>query len=709
MHPVTPTFLGPPAADPRVALPPVILIVDDNAANRDTLIELLAVRNYRFSEAADGPGALRLAAENPPDLVLLDVMMPGMDGYEVCRRLRAHPRLSEVPVIMITALDDESSRLAGIEAGADDFITKPFNRAELRARVQTITRLNRYRRLADAHAALRESEVRFRNLADQCDEAFRFVTLHPERVVYVSPALEKIWGLPAVRFLEDARLWAKAVHPDDRGRVHAAYETLLARKTDRFAEEYRVVRPDGTVRWVLDSGTTIRDSSDRVVSVGSVARDITERKAAEGVMLRAQRMENIGMLAAGIAHDFNNALAPLVMGCTILRAHVEDPAGRRILEMMDKGVGRSVALVRQLLSFARGASGQRQILQTRYVLRELAELAEVTFPKSIRVRATLPGELWPVFANATQIHQVFLNLCVNARDAMPQGGELTITAENRAVDAAAAAVIEGGRTGDFLVVEIRDTGTGIAPDVLPRIWEPFFTTKDEDKGTGLGLSTVSGILHQHDGFVTVETGPSGGTAFTVYLPATEGAGEKEKPGTVSSTRGGNELVLIVDDEEPVRVLAAEILQAHGYRSVTACNGAEAIAVFAPRVAEVRLVLADLQMPLLGGAALASVLHGLNPRLPIIAISGSEEQNAAGCEAFAAGFLAKPFFPDALLAIVRRTLDAVQAAPGRGASGVGVSPRPDDLGPLVGSNKSGTTAGQNAAPAATGPAPPPPRQ
>ena len=507
---------------------PVILVVDDSAANRDTLIELLGVDHFELQEAADGPTALRLASADPPDLVLLDVMMPGMDGYTVCRRLRADERLAEVPVIMITALDDRTSRLTGIEAGADDFVSKPFDRLELRARVQTVTRLNRYRRLAEAQSALRESELRFRSLAEQSDEAFRFVTLHPERIVYVSPATEKIWGLPAASFIEDPRRWIKSIHLDDRTRVQNSYEALLARRIDHFVDEYRVVRPDGSVRWVLESGTPIRDNRGAVVSVGGVARDITGRKAAEEGMLRAQRLENIGMLAAGIAHDFNNALAPLLLGCSALRQQTDAPASVRILDMMEKSVDRSVALTRQMLTFASGASGQRQRLQIRHLLEELAEQAEVTFEKAIRVHAVLPKDLWPIHANPTQIHQVLLNLCVNARDGMPEGGDLTITAANVTLDAVAAEAITGAREGRFLTVEVRDTGTGIAPDVLARIWEPFFTTKGEGKGTGLGLSTVNGILQQHQGFVTVTTAPLGGTAFTIYLPANEPAAQPSR-------------------------------------------------------------------------------------------------------------------------------------------------------------------------------------
>ena len=637
--------------------PAIILIVDDVAANRQTLCELLDAQDYRLVEAADGSAALRLAAETPPDLVLLDVMMPHIDGYEVCRRLRADARLAEVPVIMVTALDDQESRLTGIKAGADDFLTKPFNRAELRARVRTITRLNRYRRLVEAQGALRASEARFLQLAEHSDEVFLFATINPERITFVSPAVEKIWGRPAARFYEDARLWEKAIHPDDQPRVHAAYRAVLAGEAARFTEEYRVVRSDGAVRWVLDGRTPIRDASGAIMSMGGVVHDITERKNAEELMLRAQRLENIGMLAAGIAHDFNNALGPIIMAVPFVRQHVSNPDSLRFLNIVEKSAERGVGLIRQLLSFARGANGEHLLLQARHVLRELAELAEATFPKAIRVETMLPGELWPIQANVTQIHQVFLNLCINARDAMPEGGELTLTAANRTLDVAAAAGIPNGRPGDFLTVEVRDTGTGIPPEVLARIWEPFYTTKGEGKGTGLGLSTVRGILHQHDGFVTVQTRVGHGTAFMVYLPAAESAGDgKTLPHAPQPTRGEGELILVVDDDEPVRLMAAQILGSYGYKVVTACDGAEAIAAFAPRAAEVRLVLTDMDMPMLGGQALATALRRMRPELPIVAMSGTDSPGSVGHNDFTTAFLVKPFQAETLLAIVRHTLD-----------------------------------------------------
>ena len=287
----------------------------------------------------------------------------------------------------------------------------------------------------------------------------------------------------------------------------------------------------------------------------------------------------------------------------------------------------------------------------------MAELAQATFPKAIRIGTLLPGDLWPIQANATQIHQVFLNLCINARDAMPQGGELTLTAANCTLDAAAAAGIPDARPGDFLAVEVRDTGTGIPPEVLARIWEPFYTTKGEGRGTGLGLSTVRGILHQHEGFVTVQTRVDHGTAFMVYLPAAEGAGGGEvRPNAAQPARGEAELILVVDDEEPVRLMAAQILSSYGYRVVTACDGAGAIAAFASRAAEVRLVLTDIDMPMLGGQALATALRRIHPGLPIVAMSGTDGSGSVAHDGFTTAFLAKPFQTETLLSIVRSTLD-----------------------------------------------------
>jgi PAS domain S-box-containing protein len=392
----------------------------------------------------------------------------------------------------------------------------------------------------------------------------------------------------------------------------------------------------------------------------SVFTDITEKRQFEAQALRAQRVENLGMLAAGIAHDFNNALAPIIMAAPLLRPQVKEAAGQRMLDIVEQSSARGAALVRQMLSFARGQVGEKKLVQVAHILREILDLANSTFPKAIRIEAHLENDLWPVMSDPSQIHQIFLNICVNARDAMPDGGVLTISASNLTLSAAEAKKIEDGRAGTYLKVEVRDTGTGIAPEVLARIWDPFFTTKDDGKGTGLGLSTVRSILRQHNGFVTVATSTAGrsarGTQFSFYLPAVVEGDDGGGAMPPAAGRGNGELILLVDDEGPVREIGSKILVRHGYRTITATDGADAIAVFVPHASEVRLLLTDLDMPIVGGAALTAALRRLNPALPVIAMSGGITQTDTSYKGFASSYLAKPFVANALLAIVRKTLD-----------------------------------------------------
>jgi two-component system cell cycle sensor histidine kinase/response regulator CckA len=388
------------------------------------------------------------------------------------------------------------------------------------------------------------------------------------------------------------------------------------------------------------------------------------KKRLDEQFLRTQRLESIGMLASGIAHDLNNVLAPIILAAPVLREHATNPEDLRIITSLEKSAERGVELVRQILSFAHGAGSAQQLVQIQHLVQEALDVTNETFPKNIRVVDNIPGNLWPIMADPTQIHQVLLNLCVNARDAMPDGGTLSISAENSLLDEVTAKRIEGARPGAWTVLHVEDTGTGVPPEALARIWEPFFTTKGEGKGTGLGLSTVRSIVESHNGFITLKTQAGRGTTFRVYLPAAD----VETIGCIVDVpppkrdRGNGELILVVDDEPQIRDITAAMLSRNGYRVLTACDGAEAVALFATRSAEINVLITDLIMPNLDGAALANIVQHLNPRVKVLAMSGLSSAGRSGkTERFGGAFLFKPFKIQTLLTAVNTLLHPAPVA------------------------------------------------
>ena len=471
--------------------PSTLLIVDDHAANRDTLVELLENTDYRLVEAANGLEALKLAAQLLPDLILLDVLMPEMDGFEVCRRLRADPKLAEVPVIMVTALDDQQARIMGIGCGADDFVSKPYDRSELRVRVKTITRLNRYGRLLRERAKVEEASQKIREQAALIDLATDAIgVLDTEaRVPSWNPGAETIFGTAA---------------PEAHGRPRASL--ISQGEPQRLESALAETLRQGEWRGIL-----------------TVSTDQTEFKKLQAQFYRAQRMESLGALAGGIAHDLNNVLAPVLMAAEMLQAGPPAEIQLELAKVIQTSAECGAGLVRQILAFARGSDGQERIeLQPSHLIRDAVVMVKETFPKAMEIRSELDAELFVVRADPTQIHQVLLNLLVNARDAMNGTGKLTVAAENRVLDAAFASQKPGATAGPHVVLRVTDTGSGMTPEVLAKIWNPFFTTKPPGKGTGIGLATVANIVKEHGGFVEVTSKPGAGTTFAIYLPATSG-------------------------------------------------------------------------------------------------------------------------------------------------------------------------------------------
>ncbi|MBX3749280.1 MAG: PAS domain S-box protein [Opitutaceae bacterium] len=505
--------------------------------------------------------------------------------------------------------------------------------------------------------ALRQSEERYRLLFDRNPAPMWLYDAETLRFVAVNETAVRNYGYTEEEFLG---LTIAQIRPEEDlerfiENVHATRDEPLT------VAEWRHRRKDGSIIHVevMSRPLLFNGRPARLV----MASDITEKKQLQEQFLRAQRLESLGMLASGIAHDLNNMLAPILFAGPLLRTSVSSPRDLRILETLEKSAERGSGLVRQILAFAQGTSAAPRITQLKHIARDVVSIVEASFPKNITLEQHIASNAWPVQANPTQIHQVLLNLCVNARDAMPQGGTLAIRVGNRHLDADEAAGIPDARAGDWLVLEVADTGTGIPADIVPRIWESFFTTKAPGKGTGLGLATVRSIVNAHMGFVGLETEVGKGTTFRIFLPASRDpeskGGESGSPFPVpAATR--EELILVVDDDASVREIIAAVLAQHDYRVVTCADGVEAIVNYNAKSRDIALVITDVDMPNLGGAILAATLRRLNPQLRIIAMSGLSSAGVARDDVeeikrIAAAFLPKPFSATDLLAVVHRVL------------------------------------------------------
>ena len=409
--------------------------------------------------------------------------------------------------------------------------------------------------------------------------------------------------------------------------------------------------------------TLIRDKQGRPKSILAINTDITERKKIEAQFMRAQRMESIGTLAGGVAHDLNNILAPIVMSIDILKSFITDEEALGILEAIEMSASRGADIVRQVLSFARGLEGQRIEIQCTHVVKELEKIIKDTFPKDLRLQFFIESDVWTVLGDPTQIHQILLNLCLNARDAMPQGGRLSVRVENRVLDEQYAGMNLEAKPGRYICLSVTDTGMGIPAELLEKIFEPFFTTKSVNKGTGLGLSTVAAIVKSHGGLINVYSEIGKGTTFKVYIPAMEvpvySAGNEK---TIVLPRGNGELILVVDDEMPILTITKQTLSANGYRVLTASDGAEAVATYVQNKDQIAAVLTDMMMPIMDGAALIHALNKVNPDVKIVAASGLTSRGGDS-KAFHAGikhFLAKPYSAGTLLTALRAVLQGTEA-------------------------------------------------
>ncbi len=630
-----------------------VLHIEDDENDAEIVRRLLVSEwpHCHLTWVASRDALVRALHGGPYDVILSDYALPSFDGPEALRLAKLSA--PETPFIFVSGTIGEDRAIEAMRLGADDYVLKDRLRRLLMVLPRTLASAAERRQRLSAEARIQELGT----MLDQAREAI-YITDIADRVVYWNSGAEQMFGWTAA---EAVGAPADACVAPVVGAATA--ECRVRRNAEGvWAGELQVHRRTGEVLIIESRQSLTFDQAGRPKGWLCISSDITARKRLEDQFLRAQRLENLGLLAAGIAHDLNNMLAPILLATPMLRDQATDATSIQLLDTLERSAERGAHLVRQILSFAHGVAGEQHLVQAKHLLRDIAGVITGTFPKSIRLHHAADTDLWPITGNPTQVHQVLLNLCVNARDAMPEGGTLRLTAANRLLGPAEAARLPGARPGPFVLIEVSDTGTGIPPELLKRIWEPFFTTKAPGAGTGLGLSTVRGIVQGHQGFIDVGSAAGQGTTFRIYLPA---AASQVPDAVVASLpllqRGKGELILVVDDEEQIREMIAQMLDRQGYRVIEAADGIDATAVFAHRAAEIKLVISDLHMPNLDGAKFGRALRRINPASRLLVVSGL----ASGLgnredyrpEEFADALLMKPFKADVLLELVHELLSA----------------------------------------------------
>lgn len=634
--------------------PVQILLLEDNIKDGELLQATLEGAGLQCRIArVDTEASFAEALAQDFDLIISDYTLPSFDGRRALAL--AKKRRPEVPFIFVSGTIGEEVAIDSLLGGATDYVLKhKFGRlipAVRRALHEAEERKARRR----VEQQLEVTRQQLQNLFDNLDEVFFSLDSQSGRILQISPACDRVYGLPKEAFFANSEVWKACIHRDDRRAFDASLSGL--RMGVSVSCEYRIQRQDGAVRWLHTKMKPILDPQGGLIRVDGITSDITERKELEAQSLRAQRMENLGRLAGGIAHDLNNLLSPIAMGVELFREKYKDPQTLQTVNAMEFCVTRGTNLVKQILMFARGADGVRTALNPSQLITQFREILLETFPRSIRIVTDIEPGLWSIFADQTQFEQVVMNLCMNARDAMPDGGTLAIRVRNE-TRYVKDPLSGKAKSNPYVVVQVADTGHGIAGENLDQIFEPFFTTKESGAGTGLGLSTVNSIVKSHGGFVRVESAVSKGTTFKVYLPAIGPEPQTNSliPGAEDLPPGNGEQILIVDDEAAMRDLCRTFIENYGYRVLVAGDGAEALALYAEHP-DIRLVITDLDMPTMNGASLIRALEEINPAVRIVTATGSVEEGAFGHTVAGPvrAVLQKPFSPSQLSRLLRETL------------------------------------------------------
>jgi PAS domain S-box-containing protein len=792
------------------------VLVIEGSALRDQVIASLAndsAFEFEFAERLSA-GLVRLE-QGDIDVLLLDVALPEVEDLVIL--IKSQPRQAALPIIVLAGNGNQETLLRTLQAGACDCLLKPgLDRQTLQRALQAAVENRREPRFVqpprlngtngnggqhkaapnngegemvlkesqdqssverkNLEAVLRESEARYRTLADNSTEVIMRCSLDG-RCLYLSPAAQRILGYEPAEQLN--RPFYQFAHPDDRSRVERVGHHLLAGATT-YTVIYRFLHKDGRYIWLetetrllrhpqtrepvemiavsrditkhrrieaqlrqqaalldnardailvtdlddrvllwckgaervygwtsaeakgktlrelfypegspkfdqarskaLEHGewsgetkqrtkegreitvegrwTLVRDEAGQPRSFLVINTDITDRKRIEAHLLRAQRMDSIGALASGIAHDLNNVLAPILMALRPLQQKFTDENSQRWLSLIQKSAERGKDLISQVLTFAKGTTGEQSPLQLSHLVKDISRILKETLPRNIEIEITLQDDLPYVIGDTTQLHQMLMNLCLNARDAMPQGGKLRIEVESLLLSEQDVPTQAGATPGRFIRVTVADTGIGIPQDLIDRIFDPFFTTKEHGKGTGLGLSIAMGIVRSHGGYVDVSSEVNKGTQFRIYLPASDALAEIEDEEAADAlVPGHGELVLVVDDEEGIRDVVEATLEASGYRVLKAEDGEVALRLYEQYKDEIRVVLTDLMMPKKDGVTAIREMRALNPQVKVIVTTGvklSGHYTEAAKVGFGV-FLPKPYTADELLAALDQVL------------------------------------------------------
>ncbi|MDI1312738.1 response regulator [Prosthecobacter sp.] len=625
------------------------------------------------SQGEEGLQMVKLALEEgrPYAMAFVDVRMPpGWDGIETTRQIwQVCP---DMQIVICTAYADCNWSDVQEQIKPRDrmlILKKPFDIIEVLQLAISLTEKSRL--LQESKSHLRDLEQRVKQRTQELEasqmvahEKASLLDLSRDvilvcgldhHVTYWNKSAERLYGWTSAEAV--GRLVSDNIKDKSPEFFQQAYDKVL--QTGEWDGELQQVGKDGRNLVVEGRWTLLRDAAGQPRSILVVNTDITERKKFEDQMLRAQRMESLGTLAGGIAHDLNNALTPIMMSIELLKLHEQDAMRMGVLATIENSARRGAEMVRQVLSFSRGVEGQRVEVQAGHLLKGIEKIANETFLKNIRVSSDIPANLWIVQGDPTQIHQMLLNMCVNARDAMPNGGTLNLSASNQLVDEQCATMMPGAKSGPYLLVELEDTGTGMPPEVIDRIFEPFFTTKDLGKGTGLGLSSSLAIIKSHKGFIRATSEMDKGSKFQVYLPAQMAEGVSiPAPVETELPRGNGELVLLIDDEEPVRHITGQTLESFGYRVLPAADGVEASSLYAAHKEKISVVLTDMMMPVMDGPATIQVLMRMDPKVRIIAASGLSVKDMV-LKATSAGvknFIPKPYTAETLLRMIHAVLN-----------------------------------------------------